>query len=307
MLWPHSNQWIVDEQPFNRPPSLLSRAWKGFLSVSLVLVLVVIASLIGVGGASLFIYRQMSKEVTVVKNSDGKNPSVSSGVDSSSQPKVAQSSSLDPGAHHSEIPTVADSSEWHFAEFSDQPRYIDVTYDGGRQHARLKVNTVLSPELNTASSVTNDENPDDGDNTIQLSDPGSHYILNKDGRVVGVDGTVGAAQEVRRAQAVQVPSSTIRNPVPEVRVASPVLQYGRPLFEGDQPAQSTGLHSTYVPARRALPINPGSNPSFNAAAEVADDGTPVQRALPIYRDPRLPRDDRSAQFPDNTSVFQRDR
>ena len=264
-----------------------------------------IASLIGVGGASLFIYRQMSKDVTVVKNNAAKAQPASADENSSGQPKPTTS---EPGAHHAVVPTVADSGEWHFAEFSDQPRYIDVTYDGGKQHARLKVNTVLSPELNATSSVTNDENPEDGDNTIQLSDPGSHYILNKDGRVVGVDGTAGAATEVRRAQSVQAPAApTIRNPVPEVRVATPVLQYGRPLFEGDQPVQSAGLNSTYVPTRRATSTNPGDSSSFNAAAEVADDGTPVQRAMPVYRDPRLPRDERSAQFPDNTSVFQRER
>ena len=312
-LFPHPNLWIVDEQSLHTPSSPLARAWKGFLNVSLVLVLVVIASLIGVGGASLFIYRQMSKEVTVTKGNAGKGQSFSPDADAS-HPKLAVVPPMEPGVQHAVIPTVADSGEWHFAEFSDQPRYIDVTYDGGRQHARLKVNTVLSPELASASSsVTNDENPDEGDNTIQLSDPGSHYILNKDGRVVGVDGSAGAALEVRRAQAIpsQASAPTIRNPVPEVRVASPVLQYGRPLFESDQPVQATIPNSPYLPVRRALPVNPGAaangGSTFNASSEVADDGQPVQRAQPVSRDPRAPHDDRTFQLPDNTSVFQRNR
>lgn len=286
--------------------SPLARAWKAFLSVSLVLVLIVIASLIGVGGASLFIYRQMTKEVTVTKASQ-KAPDTGT----SKQTKSSVSQSMETNAQHAVIPTVADSTEWHFAEFSNQPRYIDVTYDGGKQHARLKVNTVLSPELDApSSSVGNSDNADDGDSTFPLSDPGSHYILDKNtGRVVGVDGSAGAASEVRRSQAVPPASiaPTIRNPVPEVRVASPVLQYGRPLFNGDRPMQAAVPASNYLPTRRALPVDPNDSTadgsSFDASSELADDGQPVKRATPVYRSQNASQNDHPFQLPDSTSVF----
>ena len=284
------------------------RAWKAFLSVSLVLPLVVIASLIGVGGASLFIYRQMTKEVTVTKaaqKTPGTAASASKGEQSGTSPHPVEA-----GANHAVIPDVADSTEWHFAEFSGQPRYIDVTYDGGKQHARLKVNTVLSPELDPpSSSVGNADTSDDGDSSFPLSDPGSRYIIDKNtGKVVGVDGSAGAALDDRRARAAAPvnPAPTIRNPVPEVRVASPVLQYGRPLFEGDRPVQAVVPGSNYVPTRRALPVDPdASDSSFNASSELTDDGQPVQRAVPVYRSQNPPRNDRTFQLPDNTSVFPR--
>ena len=288
------------------------RAWKAFLSVSLVLILVVIASLIGVGGASLFIYRQMTKEVTVTKAAQ-KTPGAAASANAGGQPGATAPPTLDANASHAVIPAVADSTEWHFAEFSDQPRYIDVTYDGGKQHARLKVNTVLSPELDApSSSVGNADNADDGDSSFPLSDPGSHYILDKNtGRVVGIDGSAGAAMEVRRAQAAPPTNATptIRNPVPEVRVATPVLQYGRPLFDGDRPVQAAVPASNYLPTRRALPVGPddptGSTSSFNASTELTDDGQPVRRAAPVYRPQNIPQNDRSFQLPDNTSVFPR--
>ena len=62
----------MDEQPLHTPSSSFGRAWRTFLNVSLVLVLVIVASLIGVGGASLFIYRQMSKDVAATKVAAGK-------------------------------------------------------------------------------------------------------------------------------------------------------------------------------------------------------------------------------------------
>ena len=304
----------MDEQNFSpAPSSALARTWKALLNVSVVLVLVVLASLIGVGGASLFIYRQMSNNVAVAKpdNPKGRATAPNASPNGASEAKLLPGEDTDD--HHATTPTVADSTEWHFAEFSDQPRYIDVTYDGGRQHARLKVNTVLSPrpEAASASSVGDVNNNDDNETASlpsTLSDPGAHYILDNNGRVVGVDGTAGAAAEARRSQAS---APTIRNPVPEVRVATPVLQYGRPLFDDGRPVQAAipAPSSQYLPTRRALPVDanaPGGTP-FDADAELADDGQPVRRAAPVSPTPRAPRNDRTFQLPDNASVFERNR
>lgn len=307
----------MDEQvsyPSKRP---IARAWYTFLNISLVVAMIVAASLIGLGGAAVFIYRQMGNGVAVSKPAPAKEH-VAADQDDDARPRLTPVQPDDSTARHSAAPTVAESTEWHFAEFSDQPRYIDVTYDGGKQHARLKVNTVLSskPDVQAvdapaalSSSVVSDSSPnDENDNGPTLSDPGSHYIIDKNtGRVVGIDGTAGAAMEVRRAQPVAPPASpTIRNPVPEVRVASPVMQYGRPLFEGDRPVQAAIPASNYVPTRRALPVNPGdaddNPPAFNAAAELADDGTPVQRATPVT--PPATRK-RAYEWSDSTSVFRR--
>ena len=312
MLFPYPNKCIVDEQNSPSSISALARTWKALLNVSVVLVLVVLASLIGVGGASLFIYRQMSNNVAVAKSDNlrGRATTLNADITRESQAKLLPGEAVD--AQHATTPTVADSTEWHFAEFSDKPRYIDVTYDGGRQHARLKVNTVLSPELDaTSTSSVGDVGSDDSETTSvpsTLSDPGAHYILDNNGRVVGVDGSAGAAAEARRSQ---TSAPTIQNPVPEVRVATPVLQYGRPLFDDGHPVQAAIPASPqYLPTRRALPVDGATSQTgapFNADAELADDGQPVRPASPVTPTPRNPQSDRTFQLPDSTSVFERNR
>lgn len=317
----------VDDQLPSPPPSSLKRAGRAFFNVTLVLALVVVASLIGLGGAALFIYKQMGNHVSFAKTDPTKQDALASDPD----PKSVPVQSDMPAERHAATPTVAESTEWHFAEFSDQPRYIDVTYDGGRQHARLKVNTVLSSKSEGAPSafVSDDTTEDDASQSARTFQParspqslsasessgtpplgaGSRYILDPDtGRVVGIDSTAAAAMEVRRAQPV---STTIRNPVPEVRVASPVMQFGRPIFDGDRPVQAAvPVDNRFLPTRKALPVNLGDAVEANdqTVSDASADGLrSSRRATPVLREPTAKEYEQVFGVPARTPVFRRDR
>ncbi len=291
--------------------------------------MVIVASLIGVGGASVFIYRQMGNHLSLTKTPPAKETTLANGdTGNTVLPNLVP---IQPTSEaHSATPTVADSTEWHFAEFSDQPRYIDVTYDGGRQHARLKVNMVLSskPELANSSALVTDEAAPDESSPIDTDTPpgvplseGSRYIVDKDtGRIVGIDGTAGAALEVRRAQPVTsslpATANTIRNPEPEVRVASPVLQLGRPLFDSDRPVQAAIPTQKFLPSRKAIPVTPeevaedaDSTSATSAVAEsaYADNSPAPRRAKATFREPSARELDEIFGQRARTSLFRRDR
>ncbi len=305
----------MDAQPPRHPAPIVVRAGRALLSVSLVVAMVLAASLIGVGGAAIFIYRQMGNSASVSKTLPGKGKTAVFDTDAATRLEPTPAPSAEMADRHPATPTVAESTEWHFAEFSDKPRYIDVTYDGGRQHARLKVNTVLSskPDVATQSSLVSDTTDDSTDLTTPLNDPDSHYIVDKEtGRVIGIDGSAGAAKEVRRAQPVTAtfPAATIRNPVPEVRVASPVLDYGRPVFDDERPVQAAIPASQFLPTRKALPVEPGDlsePPAPNSTDGVVDGSLPVRRTRPVSGDLSSRQYEQIFESPVNTSVFGRKR
>ena len=270
--------------------------------------MIILASLIGVGGAAIFIYKQMGNSVNVTKTTPAKaRPLIAAETDQVPAPSLTPLTTASTDEHHAATATVADSSEWHFAEFSDKPRFIDVTYDGGRQHARLKVNTVLSSKPDVASAMVSDVPAEDDDRPAL--EAGNKYITDKrTGRVIGIDGSAGAAMEVRRAEAVSsLPATTIRNPVPEVRVASPVLQFGRSAFDNDGPVQAAAPTTRFPPTRKAQPVyrDEYGNIASPDTGDEAPDDLPVRRALPTRQGAsQLPGDQR---FPtsDRTYVFGR--
>ena len=248
--------------------------------------MVILASLIGVGVAAIFIYKQMGNSVNVTKTAPNKTRGIVPSFAQGARLPATAGQAPDESEHHAAVATLADSSEWHFAEFSDKVRYIDVTYDEGRKTARLKVNTVLSskPEVAYSAIPDSDVNNEPGNG---LTDPGSRFITDPNtGRVIGVDGRVGAAMEVRRAQAVrwEQQNNRINIPAPEVRVASPVMQDGQPVFDSSRPVHAAIPPSTYLPTRKALPVEAGNRPNqigFDADAAGSDDPAPTRRAVPI--------------------------
>lgn len=257
----------------------LSGAGRAIWSAFVVLSLVVVASVIGVGGAAMFIYHQMGNSVSVAKASPRES------VDRT-YPKLQAVSSGKAAA------------DWEIAELSDKPRFTYVSYDGGRRRARLRVTTVLDsrradnsmpPPLTPGESDVMPTVSDEGQRP-PLAEPASKYIISEHtGRVIGIDGTAGAAMEARQY-------------VPEVRVAAPVLENGRAVFRSgnNRVLSETPVQTQFMPVRRALPVEPSdrepddvggvvSSPStsFSVERELADeDDVPVQRALPVNRAPR---------------------
>ena len=200
----------------------LSRA---VLKTFLVIAMVTLASLIGVGGAVLWIYGRpvtaqavnksetLSARTDLIGNDERVFPVLTPVQTESDSP-----AQLTPARY---VPTDSE-----IATVSDTPRYTYISYNGGRQQAHLRVNTVLSTSV-PAPLVSHAEQalPEQSDDQSSLTDPASHYITNADGRVIGIDGTAGAASEAN-AQSMAVDRALPVQPKsfePEVRVAAPVV------------------------------------------------------------------------------------
>ena len=258
-----------------------------FLNVSLVLVLVVVASLIGVGGASLFIYRQMSKDVTVVKPSSHRGRTSTIRLDTDIVAAIAQGlrahlPSTDPSAHSTRSfppwPTrrsgTSRSSPTSPATLmspmteADNTRASRLTRSSPRNWIPLRL-----PRLRTTKAL-------DGRRQYDPTQaiPGSHYILNKNGQCRRRGwhrrcSPRGSARS-RLCSRLKPLLPTIRNPVPEVRVATPsACNTVVRLFEGDRSGARQRFQSGSTVfadpscACRSLPMPPtgNDNSGFNAA------------------------------------------
>ncbi len=143
------------------------------------------------------------------------------------------------------------------------------------------VSTAPPPLTKTADEVSQGTG-----NRPPLTDPDSHYIVSAStGRVIGVDGSAGAAAEMRRAQAVPV-AVAVQTPPPEVRVASAVqVRAAVPVVSGDEDTldpQNSGFTNgvQVVPVRRAQSVATGRN--FNAASYLAaEDDRLMSRAQAV--------------------------
>ena len=156
------------------------------------------------------------------------------------------------------------------AEPSDQPHYSYADYRPSAPAATtVAIPAPLAPTVEEAAPVIDNHSP-------RLTDPGSRFIVDQTtGRVVGIDGTVGAMAEARQ----QPPART-----PEVRAALPVD--ASPAF-GLPP----GKPDLYPAVRRAVPVaedveDAPAPQGFNAASEIADDSRPVLRAQAVAVTPR---------------------
>lgn len=240
----------------NKSKLSIATASRALLNLFLVLAMILIACLVGVGGAALWIYSRPETVSSAAKASS-----------SHSKANVAASESrtfplLTPVQRDDDTPAqltparyVPTSSE--IATLSDTPRYTYVSYNAGRQQAHLRVNTVLSTDAPAPLAAQTTDRP-------PLNDSASRYITDSHGRVVGVDGTAGAAAEAREqqvtvARALPVQPKTF---VPEVRIAAPVI------------------------TRKALPVDgdtaPSATSAFDVRAELSrDDDRPVLPAQPV--------------------------
>ena len=247
-------------------------ACRAVMNAFLVIVLVTLASLIGVGGAALWIYgRPMTAQAAV------KTGTVLTASDEHVFP-VLTPVQLDSDSPAQLTPARYVPTESEIATISDSPRYTYVSYNGGRQQAHLRVNTVLStsvPAPLAPSAASGDEvpaSPQQEDDHTRLSDPASHYITNAEGRVIGIDGTAGIVAESETQDAVVPVAASVQSKgyEPEVRVAAPVVvRKATPVDEENADAQ------------------PGT---FNVQAELSsEDERLAQRAQPVTRTTRAAR------------------
>ena len=124
-----------------------------------------------------------------------------------------------------------------------------------------------------------------------MNDPESHYIVDaRTGQVIGIDGSAGARREEEQArlESLDVPphAVAVQTPPPEVRVASPVIEDGRPVYHGEAVSTVNTAGSQYLPVRKALPVTPNTtgavSRNFNAAEYMANDqDRPVLRAQAV--------------------------
>ncbi len=246
----------------NNPKLSFATVSRVFLNLCMVLVLVVLASLIGVGGAALWIYSRPQTVASTAKHGASRLKSDVAANEERGFPKLTPVQVDDETPAHL-IPARYVPTDSEIATFSGAPRYTYVSYNGGRQQAHLRVNTVVTetaPAPLAATSAMDMSSVQTVDRP-PLSDSSSRYITNSQGRVIGIDGTAGVQPvPVARALPVQVAGME-----PEVRIASPVI------------------------ARKALPVNdeaatdPASSP-FDVRAELTrEDDLPVLRAQPVTR------------------------
>ena len=251
----------------NKTKLLLSATSRVLFNTFMVIAMVVLASLIGVGGAALWIYGRPETTRTATKLHAPQLKAEVAETEARSLPKLSPVQADDETPAQL-TPARYVPSESEIATISDTPRYTYVSYDGGRQQAHLRVNTVLStvvPAPLAPVAATNDDIVPTPDNDrTALSDPASHYITNAEGRVIGIDGRDGAAVEARAQQVTVAGALPVQQTgtEPEVRIASPVA------------------------VRKAVPVDdetvvPDSG-SFSVQSELArEDDRPVLRAQPV--------------------------
>ena len=300
----------------NKPKRLLAAAAsRVLLNTFVVLTMVVLAGLIGVGGAALWIYGRTDMFAPATKHSTPRvNPEVAK-ADTRNFP-ILTPVQTDDEAPARLIPAHYMPNDSEIATISSTPRYTYVSYNGGRQQAHLRVNTVLStsvpaplasaPVADTATAETSDRPP--------LSDAASRYITDAHGRVIGIDGSASLAAEASTEQGLPVTHALPMQAVvaPEVRVAAPVTEYGQPVYTGGKVGSSAG--TDYLPSRKALPVGEediaattASDAGFNVRAELArEDDRPALRAQPVVAHPA--RSTRSSMFgaSDNLQAFGRE-
>lgn len=272
----------------NKPKLSATATVRVLLNVFVVIALVVLASLIGVGGAALWIYGRADTAQAATKQAVPRLKTDLAASEARNFPRLTPvQSDLDNPSQLTPARYMPTDTE--IATVSDTPRYTYVSYNGGRQQAHLRVNTVLTESAPaTLATSTDDFAPAQaGNDRPPLNDSASRYITDAKGRVIGIDGSASAAAETR-AQQVTVARALPVTPVNvtrEVRVAAPVV------------------------TRKALPVDEETalvaTASFDVQTELdRQDDRPVLRAQPVDR---MARTTRSTMFgaSDNLQAFGR--
>ncbi len=238
--------------------------------VFLALTLLLIAVVVGFGGTALFVYHQFGDVRRPVQPMHT--------VERRPLAPPAQSTA-DQGSGLRRVTNVP----------SDQSAYTYADNNGGQPTAPGKRAHPTSAVPAPLAAPT--QGSDVPSAPASLNDPESHYIVDsRTGRVIGIDGSAGArreAEEENIQQRLMPPRAVaVQTPPPEVRVASPVLADGQPVYHGAAVAPTSAAGSQYLPVRRALPVAPSETnvPErvFNAGEYMANDqDRPVLRTQAV--------------------------
>ncbi len=249
-----------------KPTAALATATRTVGKLFFALALLLVAIAIGFGGTALFVYHQFG---------DVHHPAAQAAHRTAARPSQ---NATDEGSQTRRVAALP----------SDQSQYTYADNNDGQPSAPAKrsrpTSTVPAP-LDPPSRTTDDSD------AARLNDPESHYIVDaRTGRVIGIDGSAGARREEEQAQlqSLDVPprAFAVQTPPPEVRVASPVIADGRPVYHGEAVSTVSTAGSQYLPVRRALLVTPGATNvvarNFNAAEYMANDqDRPVLRAQAV--------------------------
>ena len=259
----------------------------GKLLFALVLLLIAVAA--GFGGTALFVYHQFGDAHHSTR------PARSLAAD---HPPLVQPSQ-GAGDQGSQVRRVASLP-------SDESAYTYADNQGGQPTTlgrRARPTSTVPAPLEAASQTS-----DSPTARVRLDDPESHYIVDAHtGRVIGIDGSAGARREAEEENSPQRSAPpravAVQTPPPEVRVASPVLDGGVPVYHRSVVAPMSKVDPQYLPIRKALPVTPAeTDPSsqiFNAgeymmngqdrpvlrAQAVVPSGTRAMKTVRIYHLP----------------------
>lgn len=244
----------------------------GKLFFGLVLLLLAVAA--GFGGTALIVYHQLG----------GSRPAEARVAERAKPERKEAVRPAPPTTASAEDPSRTRPVS---ATASDVPTYTYADNNGGQPSApaRRSPSAAGVPAPLPASASSADDSA-----ANNLSDPESHYIVDsRTGRVVGIDGSVGArreAEEEQRRLDAAPRAVAVQTPAPEVRVASPVMDEGQPVYHDAPPTNvSVPPGSQYVPVRRAVPVAANDMPAepnrFNVAEYLAGDRS-APRAQPVY-------------------------
>ncbi len=256
-----------------KPTAALATATRTVGKLFFALTLLLVAIAVGFGGTALFVYHQFG---------DIHHPAAQAARGTAADRRTAarpQQNAADESAQTRRVAALS----------SDQSQYTYADNNGGQPSApakRSRPTTTVPAPLDPPTRTV-----DDADAAARLNDPESHYIVDaRTGRVVGIDGSAGARREEEQArlESLDVPprAVAVQTPPPEVRVASPVVEDGRPVYHGVAASTVSTAGSQYLPVRRALPVTPGATDAtvrnFNAAEYMANDqDRPVLRAQAV--------------------------
>ena len=226
------------------------------------LILLVLAVAAGFGGTALIVYHQLGSS----------RPTEARFVE---RARPERKEAVRPATPAVENANASSQTRRVTATAADVPAYTYADNNNGQPSLLAKRQ---DPTVNVPAAL---DTPRVGSLTSSSpNDPESQYIVDsRTGRVIGIDGSAGARREAEEEQHrldAAPRAVAVQTPVPEVRVASAVMEEGQPIYHDAAPAATdVPMGSQYVPVRRAMPVNavePATEArGFNVAEYLAND------------------------------------
>ena len=249
--------------------ALLQNATRAVGKMALAVLFLVVAVGVGFGGTALLVFHEFSTGHAATARSS------SAGTERNGSAKIGHMESSVAPALRQIAALPSDISHYTYADNRDgQP-----SVPPKRQRTSSMIPRPLEPEIASEPPVA----------AKLLNDPESRYIVDpQSGRVIGIDGSAGAAREQAEEITNAPEAIAVQTPPPEVRTASPVIEDGRPVYHLAEPRTVSAPGSQYVPIRKAIAVTDDETEAvaaprtFNVGEYLAaNDDRPVLRAQPV--------------------------